>query len=61
MSPYHLSILAQIMAQQALVLGMQADNMQRAAIGDSMSWTAADFAGPAAELERLAEAARLTP
>ena len=59
MTPQLLSIMAQILACQAQVLGMQADNMQRAAIGDSMVWTGADFAGPAAELERLSEAAKL--
>lgn len=59
MSPELVSVLAQIMAQQAIVLGMQADNMQRAAIGASMCWTAADFAGPAAELDRLSDSARM--
>lgn len=59
MSPELVSILAQIMVQQATVLGMQADNMQREAIGDSMAWTGADFAGPAIEMERLSESARM--
>lgn len=59
MSPELVSILAQIMAQQGYILSMQADNMQRAAIGASMAWTSADFSGPTMELERLAAAARL--
>lgn len=59
MSPELVSVLAQVMAQQAVVLGMQADNMQRAAIGESMAWTAADFAGPAIELDRLSVSARM--
>lgn len=59
MTPELVAVLAQIFAQQAIVLGMQADNMQRAAIGDSMSWTGADFAGPATELDRLAQSARM--
>jgi hypothetical protein len=58
-SPELVSVLAQIMAQQALVLGMQADNMQRAACGATMAWTGVDFAVPAAELERLSQSARL--
>ena len=59
MSPELVSVLARIFAQQALVLGMQADNMQREAIGASMAWTLADFAGPSAELDRLSESARM--
>ncbi|CAB4194435.1 hypothetical protein UFOVP1254_58 [uncultured Caudovirales phage] len=59
MSPELLSVLAQIYARQGELLAMQADNMQRAAIGMSMAWTGADFAGPIAELDRLAQSARL--
>lgn len=59
MSAELVSVLAQIFAQQAIVVSMQADNMQRAAIGASMCWTGADFAGPTTELERLAQSARL--
>lgn len=59
MTPELVAVLAQIMAQQALVLGMQADNMHRAAIGDVPTWTAADFSMPATELERLAASARM--
>lgn len=59
MSPELVSIFAQIMMQHATVLAMQADNMQRAAIGDSMAWVAADFHGPVTELDRLAIAAKL--
>ena len=59
MSPELVSVLAQIFAQQAIVLSMQADNMQRAAIGMGMAWTGADFAGPTTELERLAASARM--
>jgi hypothetical protein len=58
-SPELVSVLAQILAQQAMVLGMQADNAHRAAIGDVPTWTGADFAGPAAELDRLAASARM--
>ena len=59
MSPELVSVLAQIMAQQALVLGMHADNAHRAAIGDVPTWTGIDFSGPATELERLAASARM--
>jgi hypothetical protein len=59
MTPELVAVLARIMAQQALVLGMQADNMARAACGAPPCWTSADFAGPAVELERLAESARM--
>ena len=59
MSPELVSVFAQIFAQQAIVLGMQADNMHRAALDQSMCWTGADFAGPADELGRLAESARM--
>ncbi len=59
MSAELVSVLAQIMAQQGYILSMQADNMQRAAVGASMAWTGADFAGPTTELERLAAAARM--
>ncbi len=58
MSPELVSVLAQIFAQQAIVLSMQADNMQRAACDQSMCWTSADFAGPTEELARLAQSAR---
>ena len=58
MSPQLVSILAQIFACQAQVLGMHADNMQRAACGDSMCWTGADFAGPEQLLANLAVEAR---
>jgi hypothetical protein len=57
-SPELVAVLAQILAQQALVLGMQADNKQREAVGGSMAYTGADFGVHAAELERLAQAAR---
>lgn len=59
MSAELVSVLAQIFAANASVLGMQADNMQRQVVGQSMAWTAADFAGPFAELERLAASARM--
>ena len=59
MSPELVSVLAQIFAQQAIVLSMQADNMQRAACDQSMCWTSADFAAPTEELSRLAASARL--
>lgn len=59
MSPELVSVLAQIFAQQAIVLSMQADNMQREACGQSMAWSSADFAGPTEELTRLAQSARL--
>lgn len=59
MSAELVSILAQIFAQQAIVLSMQADNMQREACGHSMAWTGADFAPPTEELARLAQSARL--
>jgi hypothetical protein len=59
MSPELVSVLAQIFAQQAIVLSMQADNMQRAACDQSMAWTGADFAAPTEELERLSQSARL--
>ena len=59
MSAELVSILAQIMACQAQVLGMQADNMQREACGESMAWVFDDFAVTEAELSRLAASARL--
>lgn len=59
MSPQLVSLLAQIFAQQAIVVSMQADNMQRAVCGESMAWSSGDFAAPTDELARLAEYARL--
>lgn len=59
MSPELVAVLAQILAQQALVLGMQADNAARAAVGGEPAYFGADFGRHAAELERLGESARL--
>lgn len=59
MSAELVAVLAQIMACQAQMLGMQADNMQRQAVGQSMVWSGSDFAVAEAELARLADSARL--
>lgn len=59
MSPELVSVLAQILAQQALVLGMQADNAARAANGVGPCYFGADFGAQASELQRLGDSARM--
>jgi hypothetical protein len=46
--------LALVLAVQAEVEGMKAENMQREQIGHSMAWTEADFCEKAEELRNLA-------
>ena len=58
MTPILLQIYGEMLAQQALMLGMQADNMQRAALGQSMAHTAADFTPVEQALWALAMQAR---
>jgi len=53
-----LQVLALIMANNAYVLGMQADNAYRAALGESPAWNYSDFSRQAVELEELANRAR---
>lgn len=57
MSNQQLQILALIMANNAYVLGMQADNARSAACGDHPKWDYSDFARQASELEELASKA----
>lgn len=58
MSNEQLQIMALILARNAYVLGMQADNAFRAAINESPAWNYSDFSREAAELEELANRAR---
>lgn len=58
MSNEQLQLLALIYANQAYVLGMQAENACREARGDSPAWNYADFSRQATELEELANRAR---
>lgn len=57
MNGEQLSILAKIMERQAYVLGMQAENQYRQAIGESPAWNYADFSREAIELAALSEKA----
>lgn len=57
MSNEQLQIMALIMANNAYVLGMQADNARSAACGDHPKWDYSDFARQASELESLASRA----
>ena len=58
MDKEQLDILALIMAHNAYVLGMQADNAFRAANNESLAWNYSDFSREAAALEELANRAR---
>lgn len=60
MNAEQLHILAEIFAQNALVLGMHADNAAREAVGNSPAWVAKDFAYYANELELLGQRALRT-
>lgn len=60
MSPQLLAIQAEIFAAQARVLGMQAENDQRKACGDSPAYREDDFSNEASGLQHLAEAARIS-
>lgn len=60
MNAEHLHILAEIFAQNALVLGMHADNSAREAVGNSPAWTGKDFVYHANELELLGQRALRT-
>jgi hypothetical protein len=53
MNNQQLQILALIMASNARVLGMQAANQQRAAVGDSPMWSEDHFQEEAQHLEHL--------
>jgi len=57
MSNEQLQILALIMANNAYVLGMQADNASSESRGDHPKWDYTDFARQASELELLASRA----
>lgn len=57
MSNEQLQILALIMANNAYILGMQADNARSAACGDHPKWDYSDFARQASDLEELASKA----
>lgn len=57
MSNQQLQILALIIANNAYVLGMQADNASCAARGDHPKWDYNDFSRQASELEELASRA----
>ena len=57
MSAQQLQILALIMANNAYVLGMQADNASCVARGDHPKWDYSDFSRQASELEDLASQA----
>ncbi len=57
MNAKQLRILAEIMAQQAQVLAMQADNQYRSVMGESPAYTGADFGHHASILEGLAQEA----
>jgi hypothetical protein len=59
MTPELVAVLARIMAQQAQVLGLQADNAGHVSAGLPPPWRAMDFAVHATELERLADSARM--
>ena len=52
------ALFAAISAENARIAGMQAENMQRAALGHSMAYLEQDFAYSAAELDRLCITAR---
>jgi hypothetical protein len=57
MTNRQLELLARIMAQQALVLGMTADNQYREACGESPAWNYSDFSREADELLRISQEA----
>ena len=54
MNYYTVKRLALILAVQAEIEGMKAENMQREQKGYSMAWTESDFCEKAEELRRLA-------
>lgn len=58
MSNEQLQIMALILANNAYVLGMQADNARSQATGDQPKWDYDDFSRQASELEELANRAR---
>jgi len=53
--------LAAVLAAYSRVLGMQALNMQRAALGHSMAYTDADFFHDADLIEKAAQAQEVKP
>lgn len=57
MSNEQLQIMALIVANNAYILGMQADNARSVACGDHPKWDYSDFARQASELESLASRA----
>ena len=58
MTPELIRIYAAVIAEQARLLAMQAENQQRAALGHSMAYVEEDFGYVAAELDRLSTQAR---
>ena len=54
MNDYTVRRLALILAVQAEIEGMKAENMQREQQGYSMAWTESDFCEKAEELRQLA-------
>lgn len=58
---HNLRLWGLICAENAEIEGMIAENQQRELQGDSMAYTAKDFADVANEIRRLAEAVEPTP
>lgn len=58
---HNLRIWGLICAENAEIEGMRAENLQREQHGDSMAYTAKDFADMANEIRRLAESVEPTP
>ena len=56
MNDYTVRRLALVLAVQAEIEGMKAENMQREQQGYSMAWTETDFCQKAEELRNLANA-----
>lgn len=56
MNDYTVKRLALVLAVQAEIEGMKAENMQREQQGYSMAWTEIDFCQKAEELRNLANA-----
>ena len=54
MNAYQASIFAFVLAENALVLGMEAENKQREAVGASMAFVENDFALAAGRIQELA-------